>query len=89
MNDGMFRHFRPIYRGTLIANVKMDAARGAGLIESGLADMIAFGRPYIANPDLVERIAKGAPLAETDWTTVYAAGPKGYTDYPSLPLSTV
>jgi N-ethylmaleimide reductase len=83
MDDGMFRHFRPIYRGTLIANVKMDAARGTGLIDSGLADMVASGRPYIANPDLVERIASGAPLAEIDWATVYASGPNGYTDYPS------
>jgi N-ethylmaleimide reductase len=89
MGDGMFRHFRPIYQGTLIANTKMDAARGAHLIESGLADMVAFGRPYIANPDLVDRIASGAPLAEIDWTTVYGAGPQGYTDYPSLRLSTV
>jgi N-ethylmaleimide reductase len=89
MDDGMFRHFRPIYRGTLIANVKMDAARGAALIDAGLADMVAFGRPYIANPDLVERIANGAALAEIDWTTVYGAGPQGYTDYPSLRLCTV
>lgn len=89
IDDGMFRHFRPIYQGTLIANTKMDAARGANLIESGLADMVAFGRPYIADPDLVERIANGAPLAEVDWTNVYGAGPQGYTDYPSLRLSTV
>ena len=89
VDDGMFRHFRPIYQGTLIANVKMDAARAAALIDAGLADMVAFGRPYIANPDLVERIAKGTPLAQVDWTTVYGAGPQGYTDYPSLRLSTV
>ena len=65
------------------------AARECGLSQSqasrmGLADMVAFGRPYIANPDLVERIASGAPLAEFDWETVYAAGPRGYSDYPKL-----
>ncbi len=49
--DGMFRHFRPIFQGTLIANVKMDAERGNRLIAEGLADLIAFGRPFIANPD--------------------------------------
>ncbi|SFU26595.1 alkene reductase [Paraburkholderia aspalathi] len=89
MGDGMFRHFRPIFRGTLIANVNMDAERGNRLIEQGLADMVAFGRPYIANPDLVERLATGAPLAEVDWTTVYASGPQGYSDYPASHLSDV
>ena len=84
VGDGMFRHFRPIFRGTLIANVKMTAERGNRLIEEGLADLVAYGRPYIANPDLVERLAAGAPLAEIDWDTVYAAGPRGYSDYPTL-----
>jgi N-ethylmaleimide reductase len=46
--------------------------------------MVAFGRPYIANLDLPERFACGAPLAELDWNTVYASGPAGYTDYPAL-----
>jgi N-ethylmaleimide reductase len=84
MGDGMFQHFRQIFRGTLIANVQMDAERGNRLIEEGLTDLVAFGRPYIANPDLVERLKTGAPLAEIDWTTVYASGPKGYSDYPAL-----
>src|SRR6202034_3104702 len=51
-DDGMFRHFRPLYKGTLIANVNMHRERGNRLIAEGLADLIAFGRPYIANPDL-------------------------------------
>jgi N-ethylmaleimide reductase len=46
--------------------------------------LVAFGRPYIANPDLVERLATGAPLAEVDWTTVYASGPRGYSGYPAI-----
>jgi len=79
--DGMFRHFRRIYRGTLIANVDMDQRRGNRLIAEGLADLIAFGRPYIANPDLVARFAAGAPLADVRWETVYASGPEGYIDY--------
>jgi len=82
--DGMFRHFRPIFRGALIANVEMTAERGNRLVADGLADMVAFGRPYIANPDLVRRLATGAPLAEVDWETVYASGPRGYSDYPPL-----
>ena len=84
MGDGMFRHFRPIFRGTLIANTRMDAERGNRLIEQGYADLVAFGRPYIANPDLVERLAVGAPLAELDWSTVYGSGPQGYSDYLAL-----
>ena len=81
--DGMFRHFRPIYKGTLIANVNMHRERGNRLIAEGLADLIAFGRPYIANPDLVQRFAARAPLAEVDWETVYASGAHGYSDYPA------
>ena len=51
------------------------------------ADLIAIGRPFIANPDLVERLEKGLPLAESDQATYYAPGPDGfadgYTDYPT------
>jgi N-ethylmaleimide reductase len=80
-DDGMFRHFRPLYKGTLIANVNMDRERGDRLIADGLADLIAFGRPYIANPDLVQRFAEDALLAKVDWDTVYASGSPGYSDY--------
>ena len=80
--DAMFKHFRPIFRGTLIANVGMDLDRAERLVQDGLADMAAFGRPYISNPDLVERLKTGTPLAPVDWSTVYATGPHGYTDYP-------
>ncbi len=86
-DDGMFRHFRPLFKGTLIANVKMDRDRGNRLIAEGLADLVAFGRPYIANPDLVQRFAENAPLAEVDWDTVYGSGPRGYSDYPTYQSS--
>src|SRR5882724_3462273 len=85
--DGMFRHFRKIYRGTLIANTDMDQIRGNRLIAEGLADMIAFGRPYIANPDLVARFVAGVPLADVRWETVYASGPEGYVDYPEMDIA--
>ncbi len=85
--DGMFQHFRPLFKGTLIANVKMDRDRGNRFIAEGLADLVAFGRPYIANPDLVQRFAENAPLAEVDWETVYASGPRGYSDYPTYQSS--
>ena len=89
MGDGMFRHFRPIFKGTLIANVQMDAERGNRLIAEGYADLVAFGRPFIANPDLVDRLESSRPLAEIDWSTVYASGSKGYSDYPALQPVTV
>jgi N-ethylmaleimide reductase len=82
--DGMFQHFRPLYQGHLIANVDMTLERANRLIEAGLADSIAFGRAYIANPDLPVRFLAGAKLNEVSWPTVYASGPKGYTDYPTL-----
>jgi N-ethylmaleimide reductase len=80
--DGMFQHFRPLYRGHLIANVDITQERANRLIKARLADSVAFGRPFIANPDLPERFLTGAALNEVNWSTVYASGPEGYTDYP-------
>jgi N-ethylmaleimide reductase len=85
--DGLYQHFRPLFRGHIIANVEMTQERGNRLIEAGLVDSVAFGRPYIANPDLPERFLSGATLNELDWPTVYASGPKGYTDYPAMQRS--
>ena len=76
--------YRPLYNGHLIANVDMTQERGNRLIKTGLADSIAFGRPYIANPDLPMRFLRGAELNDVNWPTVYASGPKGYTDYAPL-----
>jgi N-ethylmaleimide reductase len=55
-----------------------------GSTRMGRIDLVAFGRPFIANPDLVERIRRGAPLNEPDRTTFYGGGTEGYTDYPLL-----
>jgi N-ethylmaleimide reductase len=87
--DGMFQHFRPLYNGHLIANVEMTRERGNRLIKTGLADSIAFGRPYLANPDLPERFLIGATLNEVSWPTVYASGPEGYIDYPAMQRSSL
>jgi N-ethylmaleimide reductase len=65
----------------------MDRDRSNRLVAEGLADLVAFGRPYIANPDLVQRFAANAPLAEVDWETVYGSGPHGYSDYPGYQSS--
>jgi N-ethylmaleimide reductase len=83
--DGMFQYFRPIFKGTLIANVNMDRERGDRLIAKGLADLIAFGPPYISNPDLVERFAANAPLNnDIKREMIYATGPEGYVDYSDM-----
>ena len=50
----------------------------------GIADLVAFGQPFLANPDLVARIAAGAALNAPDYNTFYAPGEAGYTDYPVL-----
>lgn len=80
--DGMFSFFRPRYRGTLMANVGMTRERGNRLIADGLADLVAFGETFIANPDLPERFSRRAPIARSDRALHYTPGPHGYTDYP-------
>jgi N-ethylmaleimide reductase len=87
--DGMFSHFRPRYRGTLIANVGMTRERGNQLIADGLADLVAFGETFIANPDLPARFAELAPIERSDRSLHYAPGPHGYTDYPPYAASNV
>jgi N-ethylmaleimide reductase len=80
--DGMFSHFRPRYRGTIIANVGMTRERGNKLIADGLVNLVAFGEPFIANPDLPTRFAALAPIERSDRALHYTPGAHGYTDYP-------
>jgi N-ethylmaleimide reductase len=82
--DRVFRHFRRCYSGTIIANVGFDRESANAIIESGLADLVAFGRAFIANPDLPARFAAHAPLNEVNPDTIYDGGAAGYTDYPPL-----
>lgn len=56
-------------------------------VESGRADLVAFGKPFIANPDLVVRLKQNAPLNTPDQPTFYGGGAKGYTDYPDLEMA--
>jgi N-ethylmaleimide reductase len=69
--------------GAWMVNNGYDQPLAEGAVQDG-ADIVAFGRPYIANPDLVERLRAGAPLNTPDRTTFYGGGAKGYTDYPAL-----
>lgn len=72
------------WKGAYIANGGFDATSAAEAIRNGDADAVAFGRPYIANPDLPVRYARGAALNEPDQDTFYGGGAEGYTDYPFL-----
>jgi N-ethylmaleimide reductase len=77
------RDVRTNFSGKILYAGRYTAERGERLIEAGLADLIAFGRPFIANPDLPERIANGWPLNPLDPATVYGGAEKGLTDYPT------
>ncbi|WP_418511228.1 alkene reductase [Corallibacter sp.] len=76
------KHFRPLYNGTLIINANFTQETGNKVIENGEADLVAYGKPFISNPDLVERFENNLDLSEWDSDTFYTTGEKGYTDYP-------
>jgi N-ethylmaleimide reductase len=78
------KHFRPIYNGLLIINKGFTKETGNQVIEDGYADMVAYGVPFIANPDLVARFEKDAPLNTADQSTFYSSTAKGYNDYPKM-----
>ncbi|KAF0191538.1 MAG: NADH:flavin oxidoreductase/NADH oxidase [Gammaproteobacteria bacterium] len=76
--------FRTQFRGSLILSGGYDAARAESDLAAGKADLIAVGRPFLANPDLPARWRTHAPLNVPDTSTFYTPGEKGYTDYPAL-----
>jgi 2,4-dienoyl-CoA reductase-like NADH-dependent reductase (Old Yellow Enzyme family) len=71
------------FGGPLVLNADYDFARGQAALDAGEADAIAFGRLFLANPDLPVRFARGLPLNDAEMATFYSQGPKGYTDYPA------
>lgn len=75
--------FRPAYKGLYAAGTGLNAQTGGEMIASGAADAIVFGKPFLANPDLVRRYREGLALAEADPKTIYWGGEQGYTDYPA------
>jgi N-ethylmaleimide reductase len=85
LSDDLMRKVRGTFRGTIIWAGGFDESNYQAALESGLADMIAFGRPFIANPDLVARLRNGWPLVEADHSTFYTRrGEVGYTDFPGF-----
>lgn len=77
-------HFRPIATMPIISNGGLDQAKGEARLQANLCDAVAYGQAWIANPDLVERFARQAPLNAADASTFYQGGEKGYLDYPML-----
>ena len=75
---------RPRYFGAILLNSDYDGPSARARIAEGIADAISIGRPFISNPDLVRRIATGAPLAPGDVSTFYSGDARGYVDYPTL-----
>jgi N-ethylmaleimide reductase len=82
--DAMKATFRKLFKRTLVLSGGYDAARAEADLASGRCDLIAVGRLFLANPDLVERWKTGAPVNVPDMATFYTPAPKGYTDYPVL-----
>lgn len=80
-----FAHYRALYRGPLVANLGFDRATATAALTAGHADALSFAAHFIANPDLVTRLALDLPLTPPDPATYYTPGSHGYTDYPLSP----
>jgi N-ethylmaleimide reductase len=78
-----FAALRKSFAGPWMVNNGYTREMAIDAVSSGAADLVAFGRPYIANPDLVERLRDDAPLAEVDWDHTFGGDAHGYTDYPA------
>lgn len=81
---GLKARLRQAFDGPFVLAGGFDAASAQAALAAGQADLIAFGRPFLANPDLVARMKAGAALNAPDMATFYTADAKGYTDYPAL-----
>lgn len=84
MPDLSARYFRPLFPGTLIVAGGYTREKADAVLHEGLADLVAFGQLFIANPDLVERFRQDAPLNPPDRDSFYGGTDKGYIDYPTL-----
>jgi N-ethylmaleimide reductase len=78
------QHLRSIFKGPIIAAGGFSPDSARAIVESGMADFVAFGRFFVSNPDLPERVRKGQPLNRYDRETFYAGKERGYTDYPTF-----
>ncbi len=81
--EGLIPQLRAAFHGPMILCGGYDAARAQAAIDAGIADLVAFGSSFLANPDLPARLENGWPLNEPDQETFYGGEEKGYTDYPA------
>ncbi|GAA5012758.1 alkene reductase [Acinetobacter puyangensis] len=81
--DSLSPYLRPKFSGVWIANENLTPETAKKILAEGKADAVSFGKAYIANPDLLDRLVKNAPLNELNPETLYADGAEGYTDYPT------
>jgi len=79
--EGTAHHFRKFYDGVIMTNGGFTEASARTALAGGDVDLVSFGAPYVANPDLVERFQQGIPLSSGDPETYYQGGARGYTDY--------
>jgi N-ethylmaleimide reductase len=84
LTDEYRKELRAAFPGVIVGAGAYDTSKAERLLEAGFIDAAAFGRAFIANPDLPERLRTGAPLNEPDLATFYGGGARGYTDYPTL-----
>jgi N-ethylmaleimide reductase len=82
--EGFRKDLRAAFAGRVIVAGGYDLARAQAIVRSGLADLVAFGRPFIANPDLPERYRRGLALASFDGKTLFGGSAEGYTSYPAV-----
>ncbi|HUZ58753.1 MAG TPA: alkene reductase [Hanamia sp.] len=83
-----FQVIRENFSGTIILSNGLTPETGEKALQAGFADLVAFGRSFLSNPDFVERIKTNAALNPVDYSALYTPGARGYTDYPALKLST-
>lgn len=89
LQNNYFSHFRHHYSGRLMANLGFTQESGNAILKEGTADLVSFGAPFIANPDLVERFKYNLPLSESNPDTYYTGGENGYADYPAAVYDTL
>ena len=83
--DSLAPKLKEAFGGTYIGNEAFEAESAQAEIKAGHADAVAFGKAFIANPDLPKRFRKGSKLNRVNVSTIYTTGAEGYTDYPALP----
>ncbi len=86
LQDHYFAHFRKHYHGRILANSGFSKDSADEILREGTADLVSFGEPFIANPDLVERFKQGVPLAKSDRNTYYSGEENGYITYPKATI---